>query len=103
MTEKAELKIIVSAQANAIRLSPYALESFVIAALPDSIAPAVCQGMKIRRMIVTPTASTTDAMQIYREEYKGIAPSIPSNWILIAIRYTIESDYLKGCFTISDC
>jgi hypothetical protein len=103
LTERTEMKLVVTSSSTAIGLSPYALESLVVSALPDNIAPATCTLMKIRRMLITPLGSIADSMQVFREEYRGVDPFVVPGLIMFSLRYTIESDYQKGCFTILDC
>jgi hypothetical protein len=103
VTEKTDIKMVVAGWTNRLNLSQEDLEALITSNFPDSIAPALYAPYKLLRVAATLQNSTLSKEQVFREEYKGIPYDLKPEQILFSIRYQIEADYKKGCFTLLDC
>ena len=103
VTERTDIKMVVAGWTNRLSLTAEDLEALITSDFPDTIAPALYAPYKLMRVSSTLQNSTLNREQVFREEYKGIPYDLKPEQILFSIRYQIEADYRKGCFTILDC
>ena len=103
VTEKTDVKMVVAGWTNRLSLSQEDLEALITSNFPDSIAPSLYAPYKLMRMAAILQSSTLSREQVFKEEYKGIPYDLKPEQILFSIRYQIETDYKKGCFTLLDC
>jgi hypothetical protein len=103
VTEKTDVKMVIAGWTNRLSMTQEDLEALITSNFPDAIKPALYAPFKLMRMAATLQGSVLSREQVFKEEYKGIPYDIKPEQILFSIRYQIESDYKKGCFTILDC
>lgn len=103
MVELVEAKMVVYGKYAALRLTTEELEAVIASGFPDVIAKSKLAPYKIDSMNVTLQSSNYNAAQVFQEEYKGFELFLSAEDIFFSVRYSIESRYRKGCFTICDC
>lgn len=103
VTEKTDIKMVVAGWTNRLSLTQEDLEALITSNFPDSIKPALYAPYNLMRVAATLQNSTLSKEQVFKEEYKGISYDLKPEQILFSVRYQIESDYKKGCFSILDC
>lgn len=103
VVEVVECKMVVYGKYAALKLSTEELEALIASGFPDSIAKTKLAPYKIDSMIVTLQSSNYNAAQLFNEEYRGFELFLSSEDIFFSVRYSIESRFRKGCFTICDC
>lgn len=101
--ELVEMKMVVFGKYKSLQLTAHELEALITFNFPDSIAKAKIQGLKLDTMQVNYSSSNMNAAAVFQEEYKGFELFLAPEDIMFSVKYSIESKFRKGCFTICDC
>lgn len=98
MACRTEVKMVV--YGNKINLSDYELEAAITMNFPSQIDKGA---LKVDAIQVTLIGSDLDSQKVFNEEYKGIESRISEEDILFSIRYTIDAQFVSGCYSICAC
>lgn len=103
MVERADCRMVVYGKYAALKLTAEQLEALIATGFPSAIAKTKIAAYKLDSMLVTLTGSILNSAVVFQEEYKGFDLFLGPEDILFSMRYSIESKFRKGCFTICDC
>ncbi len=101
--ELLEMKMVVYGKYSALNMTAEQLEALITMNFPSAISYQKISGMKLDLMFAKWISSNLNSAQVFGEEYKGFELFLSPEDILFSVRYSIESRYRKGCFTICDC
>lgn len=101
IVQQYDMIMVVFAQVNKIKLRSDELEALFAANFPDVIEQSIVSPLD--NMVVSHTSSDLNQLAVFRQEYRGSSREIGPEDILIALRYTITSNYTKGCVTYCGC
>lgn len=101
--EVVDMKMVVFGKYAALKLTAEQLEALITINFPDVIAKAKTQPLKLDSVLIEYQSTNMNSVAVFQEEYKGFELFLAPEDIMFSIRYSIESKFRKGCFTICDC
>lgn len=99
----ADMLLVAYGRFAPLRITSEQFEALIAAGFPDEVASALLAPYKLDRMLVTLQGSNMLSQQVYAGEYGGLPVYISAEDILFSVRYRIETDFRKNCFSICDC
>lgn len=60
-------------------------------------------GTGVDSIFIRLSSSEIDSQKVFNEEYRNIMYRLCENDILLSFRYSIETNFRKGCFNICEC
>lgn len=103
MVERVDVSMVVYGKYAKLKLTLEQLEALIIAGFPSEINKSLLAAYKLDKLTIQPISSELNPASVFQREYQGVDWFLAPEDILFSIRYTIESRFRKGCFTICDC
>jgi len=94
------MELIVYAKQNRIKADMETLETAIVMNFPSNI---LNENLKVSQINIILQSTNINAMDVFNKEYRNIDYMLGENDILFSVKYSIESQFRKGCFTICDC
>jgi hypothetical protein len=97
---KTDVKMVVYGKINKLNLTSEQLEAVIAMNFPTILDK---DGTAVDSIFIRLNSSEMDGQKVFNEEYSNIDYRLCENDILLSFRYSIETNFRKGCFNICEC
>jgi hypothetical protein len=100
----AQMQMIILATRSIIKILPDDLETLVVMNFPngnETIFSAV--SASITGIATKTVSSDTDFLRLWATEFRGYEFQVNPDRAILAVNYTIESNFKTKCFSLCDC
>ena len=97
---KTDVKMVVYGKVGKLNLTSEQLEAVIAMNFPTIIDK---DGTGVDSIFIRLSSSEMDGQKVFNEEYSNIEYRLSENDILLSFRYSIETNFRKGCFNICEC
>lgn len=94
--------VIIGTRAE-LNVSPELLAMQIADSLPSVISAAEYSSLGIQSVNINETGIDYDQRAVFNKEFQGVKYFIGPELFILAVRYTIEGTYLKGCTSLCKC
>jgi hypothetical protein len=103
MVSTTAAQIVVMGTRADLNVDPVQLCMQIADSLPGTLSAPEYATLGIRSVNIYETGIDFDQQSIFNKEFKGIKYFIGPELFLLAVRYTIEGAYLRGCTSLCQC
>ena len=97
---KTDVKMVVYGKIGKLNITSEQLEAVISMNFPTILDK---NGTGVDSIFIRLSSSEMDSQKVFNEEYRNIMYRLCENDILISFRYSIETNFKKGCFNICEC
>lgn len=97
------VQIIVMGTRDRLNISPEQLGMHIADTLPSSVVAPELQQLGVASLDIIEAGIDYDQRAVFNKEFQGIKYFIGPELFMLAVRYTIQGTYLKGCTSKCDC
>ena len=102
LIERTDLSLMVFAQLKKIKMTITELKDVIYAIIPGNVDKVSCSNIGIKSAFINLSGANFNSNEIYLKEYKTTKKLNP-NFLLIEIKYNIESRFKKSCIKTPHC